>query len=117
VVDRREKEENECAKLRRQVERAKRKHQQFLSIGNIWNRKQKQTFSGGVSKYEGAEARTLYCELVGLSEQWIHGASEKQLRIAAGNLELDSSYAPGRRYLLKTPGDVKDRLLLFLKYS
>jgi hypothetical protein len=47
----------------------------FLSIQVQWKQEEKDTFARGITVYNTKEGRQAYCQLVGLSKQWIDSAS------------------------------------------
>eukprot|EP00002_Diphylleia_rotans_P039987 TRINITY_DN9394_c0_g1_i2.p1 TRINITY_DN9394_c0_g1~~TRINITY_DN9394_c0_g1_i2.p1 ORF type:complete len:471 (+),score=92.08 TRINITY_DN9394_c0_g1_i2:110-1522(+) len=81
------KEESDIARLESALKRAKKTGHQFLRIAEQWREDEKQTFSMGVMDLQG-RARLLYCECVGLTNDFIQAANITQLRICVQNLCL-----------------------------
>jgi len=58
----------------------------FLNITRLWNEKEKRIFRIGLERYAGREL-TKYCELTGLSKEYILEAKFLEIIIAARNLD------------------------------
>eukprot|EP00735_Rhodelphis_limneticus_P013818 TRINITY_DN7775_c0_g1::TRINITY_DN7775_c0_g1_i1::g.8279::m.8279 TRINITY_DN7775_c0_g1::TRINITY_DN7775_c0_g1_i1::g.8279 ORF type:complete len:614 (-),score=25.40,sp/Q803C1/RNF8_DANRE/32.26/2e-07,zf-C3HC4_3/PF13920.1/6e-09,FHA/PF00498.21/5.1e-09,zf-RING_2/PF13639.1/2.3e+03,zf-RING_2/PF13639.1/2.2e-08,zf-C3HC4_2/PF13923.1/3.2e+03,zf-C3HC4_2/PF13923.1/3.6e-08,zf-RING_5/PF14634.1/3.3e-07,zf-C3HC4/PF00097.20/3.9e-07,zf-Apc11/PF12861.2/1.1e+04,zf-Apc11/PF12861.2/8.4e-06,zf-RING_UBOX/PF13445.1/0.0016,zf-r len=69
----------------RQSRNDKEKH--FLDIRRLWDQDEKTIFQKGLAYYSD-EARIAYCSTVGLTEDFVNSADEKQLRIAASNVSI-----------------------------
>jgi len=95
--------------LEKSVNLAKKRGKNFFHIASDWKRKEKETFQTGIKDYSG-NARETYCRLTGLTVQWVHSASEDMLVQALHNLQL-------QRMIGSPPDEVRQRLLMFLRYG
>merc|ERR1711862_502265 len=97
--------------LRRDMRKAKKEGKKFFDIDTLWDREEKETFQKGISPYFGI-SRESFCELIGLTTQWVYSASPDALDLALHNLQLMQSECS------EQPEDkVRQRLLMFLRYG
>ncbi|KAL9642583.1 hypothetical protein ABK040_011148 [Willaertia magna] len=81
------KEDEDLAKFYNMIENAKLKNVKFLNILDRWKLEEKKTFKNGLKNYYG-RCRGVFCELVGLSPQFIKTCPLPQLIIACENLDI-----------------------------
>lgn len=75
-------------RLREAIERAKKKGTKFLDITEPWEEDDKQTFLKGLSNYSSPLLRTIYCEMIGLTQEWVETTGVKDMLTAVNNLSL-----------------------------
>lgn len=97
------------SELERSVNEATRRGKAFFRISSDWKRKEKETFHKGVKEYSG-DTRETYCKLTGLTVQWVHSADESGLTQALHNLQITG-------YFSSSPEQIRERLLMFLRYG
>lgn len=95
--------------LEKSVNQAMQKGKHFFKIDSTWSRKERETFQRGVKDYTG-ETRATYCKLTSMTVQWIHSADSTKLNRALHNLQL-------QRWVDKTEEEIRQRLLMFLRYG
>lgn len=95
--------------LEKSVNDAIQKGKHFFKIDATWSRKERETFQRGVKDYTG-ETRETYCKLTAMTVQWIHSADSTKLNRALHNLQL-------QRWVDKTEAEIRQRLLMFLRYG
>merc|ERR1719195_698474 len=104
------KRQKHLSQLQASVKDALGKGKAFFHIGSNWGRREKQVFDKGIKDYIG-EAREVYCQLIGLTTTWIHSANPQKLNQALHNVGLARDYAD------KDEKEVRQRLLMFLRYG
>lgn len=95
--------------LERTVQAALARGLRFFEVGGVWSAREKARFDAGVALYAGPP-REAYCKLIGLTPQWLHRATEDELRQALRNLSLT-------RYLDEQPDRIRRRLLMYMWYG
>lgn len=95
--------------LAKSVNEALRKGKAFFHIDSSWSRRERDVFQRGVKDYQG-DTRETYCRLTGLTVQWVHSADDAKLNTALHNLQL-------AQYVDRTPDQIRQRLLMFLRYG
>lgn len=95
--------------LEKSVNLALQKGKHFFKIDSTWSRKERDTFQRGVKDYTGG-TRATYCKLTSMTVQWIHSADSTKLNRALHNLQL-------QRWVDKTDEEIRQRLLMFLRYG
>eukprot|EP00771_Trimastix_marina_P001335 gnl/Trimastix_PCT/2400.p1 GENE.gnl/Trimastix_PCT/2400~~gnl/Trimastix_PCT/2400.p1 ORF type:complete len:527 (+),score=100.78 gnl/Trimastix_PCT/2400:35-1615(+) len=78
-------------RLQTNINAARARGDQFMSIRDGWSHDERRMFTTGVGPYKRGPARALYCSITGLSPMWVQGAPLHQLRTAANNLSLPST--------------------------
>lgn len=76
-------------RLREAIERAKKRGTKFLDITEPWEEDDKQTFLKGLSNYSSPLLRTIYCEMIGLTQEWVETTGVKDMLTAVNNLSLN----------------------------
>lgn len=104
------KRQKHLSQLQQSVKEALSKGKAFFSVESSWSRREKQVFEKGIKDYIG-EAREVYCQLIGLTISWIHSASEAKLNQVLHNVGL------AREYVDKPEKEIRQRLLMFLRYG
>lgn len=99
----------EYEELAKSVTEALRKGKAFFHIDASWSRRERDVFQRGVKDYKG-DTRETYCKLTGLTVQWVHSAGETKLNQALHNLQLAN-------YVDRSTEDIKQRLLMYLRYG
>jgi len=99
----------EYEELAKSVTEALRKGKAFFHIDSSWSRRERDVFQRGVKDYKG-DTRETYCKLTGLTVQWVHSAGETKLNQALHNLQLAN-------YVDRSTEDIKQRLLMYLRYG
>mmetsp|Transcript_81682 Transcript_81682/g.227436 ORF Transcript_81682/g.227436 Transcript_81682/m.227436 type:complete len:583 (-) Transcript_81682:68-1816(-) len=95
--------------LEKSVNEALKNGKAFFHIDSNWTKRERERFHKGVKDYAGA-TRATYCKLTGLTEQWVHSADDSKLNQALHNLSLQT-------FAGKPAPDIRQRLLMFLKYG
>lgn len=95
--------------LEKSVSEAMTKGKAFFHISSNWKKREKDTFQRGVKDYTG-DTRETYCRLTGLTVQWVHSADDNKLNQALHNLQLP-------KFVSKPPEEIRQRLLMFLRYG
>ncbi|KAG2379340.1 hypothetical protein C9374_007479 [Naegleria lovaniensis] len=83
--------DEDLAKLYGMIENAKVKKIKFLNIKDRWKLEEKRTFKNGAKQYFG-KCREVFCELVGLTEDFVNKCNNEELVIACDNLEIPVAY-------------------------
>nr|CAG4718524.1 unnamed protein product [Naegleria fowleri] len=83
--------DEDLAKLYGMIENAKAKKIKFLNIKDRWKLEEKRTFKNGAKQYFG-KCREVFCELVGLTEDFVNKCNSEELIIACDNLEIPVAY-------------------------
>jgi len=104
------KRQKHLSQLQDSVKEALSKGKAFFHVESSWSRREKQVFDKGIKDYIG-EAREVYCQLIGLTITWIHSATEQKLNQALHNVGLARDYAD------KSEKEIRQRLLMFLRYG
>jgi len=104
------KRQKHLSQLQDSVKEALSKGKAFFHVESNWSRREKQVFDKGIKDYIG-EAREVYCQLIGLTVSWIHSANPQKLNQALHNVGLARDYAD------KDEKEVRQRLLMFLRYG
>lgn len=104
------KRQKHLSQLQDSVKEALSKGKAFFHVESVWSRREKQVFEKGIKDYIG-EAREVYCQLIGLTVSWIHSASETKLNQVLHNVGL------AREYVDKPEKEIRQRLLMFLRYG
>ena len=76
-------------KLRAAIEKAKKRGTKFLDITEPWEDDDKETFIKGLSNYSSPLLRTIYCEMIGLTQEWVETTGVKDMLTAVNNLSLN----------------------------
>jgi len=95
--------------LEASVKEAVRSKKKFFHVNQNWGKKEKKTFHDGVKQYI-SEGREAYCQLVGLTISWVYSADDSKLNQALHNLGL-------QEFVSKPEKDIRQRLLMFLRYG
>ena len=95
--------------LEASVKEAVRSKKKFFHVNQNWDKKEKKTFHDGVKQYI-SEGREAYCQLVGLTISWVYSADDSKLNQALHNLGL-------QEFVSKPEKDIRQRLLMFLRYG
>lgn len=83
--------DEDLAKLHGMIENAKAKKIKFLNIKDRWKLEEKRTFKNGVKQYFG-KCREDFCNLVGMTENFVNNCTNEELIIACDNLEIPVAY-------------------------
>jgi len=95
--------------LEKEVQKAIKNGKSFFQVASHWTGKEKQRFQDGVGKYIG-DPREAYCKLIGLTQQWVHKATDNELNMALHNLKL-------QKWVSKPEERIRHRLLMYLRYG
>ena len=79
--------DEDLAKLYGMIENAKAKKIKFLNIKDRWKTEEKKTFKNGVKQYFG-RCREVFCDLVGLTVDFIKSCNNEEMTIACENLDV-----------------------------
>lgn len=89
---------------------AAEKGARFVHIGRPWSPREQYRFFRGLVLYKQGAVRVVYCGSIGLSEAFIHRASQLELAVAAANLNIKDQEELSILNL-------RNRLLMFIKFS
>jgi hypothetical protein len=87
------------AKLEELLSKARMRGVKIVSIAKPWSASEKDRFQMGIAKHQG-QARESYCNVVGLTLEWIAEAPYEQLLVASANVRLPASMKDGAEWTL-----------------
>ena len=84
----------------------------FLNIDTEWTSNQRTTFETGVNQYRG-DARKLYCDATGLTNNFLESAPQEQLLLAGVNIGIIPLEEAGGF----SPGELRRKLQMFIMFG
>ncbi len=82
-------EEKIVSDLKRSIDLAKKNGSTFLSLKNEWPQNDKDMFLRGIKQYKNGAARAMYCNLIGLNNEYIDNANQITLFKVCKNLNIE----------------------------
>eukprot|EP00470_Lotharella_oceanica_P008096 CAMPEP_0170193090 /NCGR_PEP_ID=MMETSP0040_2-20121228/56070_1 /TAXON_ID=641309 /ORGANISM="Lotharella oceanica, Strain CCMP622" /LENGTH=141 /DNA_ID=CAMNT_0010441633 /DNA_START=225 /DNA_END=650 /DNA_ORIENTATION=+ len=99
-----------CNRLRRSIEAARKRGNEFYDIRKIWQDQEKDTYSRGLADFKLPEARLIYAGTVGLSNDSMEAMDAESLGIAARNLRM-------KEMSTDSVAEQRRKLRLFVNYG
>lgn len=114
--------ENECFAqncLETLFQRAVQQGVRIVHISKRWSPREQQRFMCGIERHRGV-AREAYCKVVGLTYEWIGGATMDELIIAATNVQLkdiENKPRPANEWKESCVTKLRCRLEMYIRYG
>lgn len=100
-------------------QRAVQQGVRIVHISKRWSPREQQRFLCGIERHRGV-AREAYCKVVGLTYEWIGGASMDELIIAAMNVQLkdvENKPRPPNEWKERCVTQLRCRLEMYIRYG